>query len=66
MDGLTELETLEGEERHARMRLQADRARVARGNGEARPKAHVRLRKLERGCERAAEPLRRARGDGEG
>jgi hypothetical protein len=37
MDGLSELEGLEEEERHGRMRSDADRPRLA--NGEARSKA---------------------------
>jgi hypothetical protein len=53
------------EERHARMRLEADRAPVARGSGEARPRAHVRVRKLEFESERVVKRLRRARRDGE-
>ncbi len=65
MDGLTELERLEEEERHARIRSEADRGRVAHGNVEARPNARVRLRKLEREWDGAVKRLRRSRGGGE-
>jgi len=59
MDGLSQLEMLEEEERHARVRLVADRLRLAHGGGARQGEAHRSLRKLERGWKPATDRLHR-------
>jgi hypothetical protein len=61
MDGISQLEMLEEEERHARMRLEADRARLAHSDREPSPEEHLRLGRLERDWRDAAKRLHRAR-----
>jgi len=65
MDGINQLEMLEEEVRHARMRLEADRARLAHSDLEPSSKEHLRLRRLERDWRDAAQRLHRARRAGE-
>jgi len=65
MDGIAQLEMLKEEVRHAGMRLEADRARLAHGDGEPSPKEHLRLRRLEQDWRDAAKRLHRARRAGE-
>ena len=61
MDGIAQLEMLEEEVRHARMRLEADRARLAHSDGEPLPKEHLRVGRLEQDWRDADKRLHRAR-----
>jgi hypothetical protein len=61
MGSTTPIETLEEEERRARIRLAAYRASLYRRNGLSPMRAEMRLRERERQWKGAAERLRRAR-----